>query len=308
MKKEINLGKDKNKKENAFSLYLYKLDLPIINKKCKNNNYPKLPETNPNIEKRVEEYKKVRDIFKLPKLDPNSIRYHQILTTDNVKELAKKYLQSNKNIFSYLKDKSENFQNKIREKMETKERNNTYNNKINNMVRLHSSRYHPENEIKKNKLDEFDIMLNKLKYGKYYIENDEDREIKYRQRLAFKYRFLKNRKNIFQINFNNMNTKMNKLLNISKSLSDYLINKREKEKIDLKETKNEENKKTDSVNNSINLSSINSKSSRRKNLYNFKNIKRKTKSDENLNINNRNNLISFDKNGKKFIHHLSLIL
>ena len=308
MKKEINLGKDKNKKENAFSLYLYKLDLPIINKKCKNNNYPKLPETNPNIEKRVEEYKKVRDIFKLPKLDPNSIRYHQILTTDNVKELAKKYLQSNKNIFSYLKDKSENFRNKIREKMETKERNNTYNNKINNMVRLHSSRYHPENEIKKNKLDEFDIMLNKLKYGKYYIENDEDREIKYRQRLAFKYRFLKNRKNIFQINFNNMNTKMNKLLNISKSLSDYLINKREKEKIDLKETKNEENKKTDSVNNSINLSSINSKSSRRKNLYNFKNIKRKTKSDENLNINNRNNLISFDKNGKKFIHHLSLIL
>ena len=192
--------------------------------------------------------------------------------------------------------------------METKERNNTYNNKINNMVRLHSSRYHPENEIKKNKLDEFDIMLNKLKYGKYYIENDEDREIKYRQRLAFKYRFLKNRKNIFQINFNNMNTKMNKLLNISKSLSDYLINKREKEKIDLKETKNEENKKTDSVNNSINLSSINSKRSRRKNLYNFKNIKRKTKSDENLNINNRNNLISFDKNGKKFIHHLSLIL
>ena len=53
-----------------------------------------------------------------------------------------------------------------------------------------------------------------------------------------------------------MNTKMNKLLNISKSLSDYLINKREKEKIDLKETKNEENKKTDSVNNSINCCGI----------------------------------------------------
>ena len=49
------------------------------------------------------------------------------------------------------------------------------------MIRLHSSKYHPEIEEDKSLKSEFDLMLNKLKY--HNNNYDDDREIKYRQRL-----------------------------------------------------------------------------------------------------------------------------
>jgi hypothetical protein len=255
----------------------------------------------------------------LPKIIPNTKRYYQILTTEDIKELARNFLKSNsnKNIFKYLKGKNEKFQKKLKEQLKTDEPHNLYGNKIKNIIRLHSSKYHPEDDIKNPPPDDFDKMLNKLKYGNYDLESD-DREIKYRQRLAFKYRFLKNNKNTSPINFSKMNSIMNKLLSISKSIPSYLLIQNNKESNIVK--KEETNKKTDSVNNSIiNLSSIYSKNDK-KNLLFENTIKRKRKSEEKIklnndskNINNCNtnrstNIISYDKNGKKYIHHLSLLL
>ena len=306
-------------KEKKYVLYLNNLDLPKIKNYNKNNNNSyRISKTNPNLKRRIEEYK-IKDNFKLPKIIPNTKRYYQILTTEDIKELARNFLKSNsnKNIFKYLKGKNEKFQKKLKEQLKTDEPHNLYGNKIKNIIRLHSSKYHPEDDIKNPPPDDFDKMLNKLKYGNYDLESD-DREIKYRQRLAFKYRFLKNNKNTSPINFSKMNSIMNKLLSISKSIPNYLLIQNNK---DTNIAKREEtNKKTDSVNNSIiNLSSIYSKNDK-KNLLFENTIKRKRKSEEKIklnndskNINNCNtnrstNIISYDKNGKKYIHHLSLLL
>ena len=56
------------------------------------------------------------------------------------------------------------FLKKIVEKLDVNEPNDKYGHSIKNLIRLYSSKYHPEKEIKKTSLDEFDIMLNKLKY------------------------------------------------------------------------------------------------------------------------------------------------
>lgn len=305
MLKEIYTRQSQSFHKKKITLNINNIDLPKIIKNNNKNISPKISKTNPNLKRRIEDYK-IKNNFKLPKLDSSSVRYYQILTTENVKGLAKKYLQSNKNIFSYLKDKGEMIQKKIEEKMEMKEPNNIYGNKIKKMIRLHSSTYHPEKEIQQTSLDEFDTMLNKLKYGKYYLE-DEDREIKYRQRLAFKYRFLQSKKNLMKINFDKMNSKMNQLLSISKSIPNYLLNQNKKNK--LKEEKKEEgNKQTDSINRSINFSSIHNKSNRKSKLDYFIKFKITNKNKEHLMHNNKNNIIAFDKNGKKYISHLSLLL
>ena len=299
-------------KEKKYALYLNNLDLPKIKQKNKirNNSY-RISKTNPNIKRKIEEYK-IKDNLKLPKIIPNSYGYFQLLTNENIKELARNYLKSNsnKNIFKYLKGKNEKYQKKIIEQIKINEPNNLYGNKIKNIIRLHSSKYHPDDELKNSSMDEFDKMLNKLKYGKYDLE-DEDREIKYRQRLAFKYRFLKSKKSITPVNIPKMNSIMNRLLSLSKSIPNFLLIQNKENKTIKKE---ETNKKNDSANNSINLSSIYSKNDKRNKLIE-NTIKRKRKSQDKIKLNNSNNnsnrstnIISYDKNGKKFISHLSLLL
>ena len=304
MKERLYFNANINFKRKKDSLYLNNLDLPKILSKRKNKNSYKISNTNPNLKRRIEEYK-IKDNFILPKLETNSVRYHQILKTENMKELAKNYIRSNKNIFNYLKVKNGIFANEIIKTVEKNEKNNIYGNKIKKMVRLHSYKYHKENIEKNISNDEFDIMLNKLKYSSYDL-NIDDREIKYRQRLAFKYRFLKMEKNVTPINIQKMNLKMNKLLNLSKSIPNYLL-----PNINFNKSKKEENKKTnesnESINNKINFSPINSK----KNIsYKIKEDanKVKSKSEENIKLNKKNNIITYDKNGKKFISHLSLLL
>jgi len=304
-------------KDKKYQLYLNNLSLPKIKKRTGNkNNFNtfKITNTNPNLKRRIEDYK-INFNFNLPKLETHSPRYHQILTSENVKELAKNYLQGNKDIFSYLKEKGEIYQEKLKEKLEKKEPKNSYSNKIKNIVRQHSSKYHPDNDIRKQPLNDFDVMLNKLKYGSYNFIDVEDREIKYRQRLAFKYRFLKNEKNnIARIDIDKMNLKMNRLLGISKSIPNYLLIKKNNNINDIynnnntkqKEEENE-NKKTISINNSLNFSSRNNIHKKSK-IFDFSS-KRKGKSEENIKSkNNNSDIISFDKNGKKYIRHLSLIL
>ena len=295
-------------KEKKYALYLNNLDLPKIKQKNKirNNSY-RISKTNSNIKRKIEEYK-IKDNLKLPKIIPNSYGYFQLLTNENIKELARNYLKSNsnKNIFKYLKGKNEKYQKKIIEQIKINEPNNLYGNKIKNIIRLHSSKYHPDDELKNSSMDEFDKMLNKLKYGKYDLE-DEDREIKYRQRLAFKYRFLKSKKSITPVNIPKMNSIMNRLLSLSKSIPNFLLIQNKENKTIKKE---ETNKKNDSANNSINLSSIYSKNDKRNKLIE-NTIKRKRKSQDKIKLNNSNrstNIISYDRNGKKFISHLSLLL
>ena len=314
MKNELYYKSNKNIRGIKDLLSLDSLDLPKIFPRTR--KITQIPKVDPELKKRYEKYN-FKNFFRLPKLENNSPRYHQILKTENLKELAKNNLKNNRNIFSYLDDKHGVLKKKIVEKLNVNEPNDKYGNSIKNLIRLHSSKYHPEKEIKKSSLDEFDVILNKLKYGNYDLESD-DREIKYRQRLAFKYRFLKNNKNTSPINFSKMNSIMNKLLSISKSIPNYLLIQNNK---DTNIAKREEtNKKTDSVNNSIiNLSSIYSKNDK-KNLLFENTIKRKRKSEEKIKLNNDSkiinncntnrstNIISYDKNGKKYIHHLSLLL
>ena len=306
-------------RDKMFQLYLNNLSLPKIKKRTGNkNNFNtfKITNTNPNLKRRIEDYK-INFNFKLPKLETHSPRYHQILTSENVKELAKNYLQGNKDIFSYLKEKGEVYQEKLKEKLEKKEPKNSYSNKIKIIVRQHSSKYHPDNDIRKQPLNDFDVMLNKLKYGSYNFIDVEDREIKYRQRLAFKYRFLKNEKNnLARIDIDKMNLKMNRLLGISKSIPNYLLIKKNNNNNNINDVYNDntkqkeeedENKKTISINNSLNFSSRNNIHKKCK-IFDFSS-KRKGKSEENIKSkNNNSDIISFDKNGKKYIRHLSLIL
>ena len=295
--------------DKKYQLYLNNLELPKIKQGTHNINTYKVSNTNPNLKRRIEDYK-INFNYKLPKLEVNSPRYHKILTSENVKELAKNYLQSNNDIFSYLKEKGEVYQEKLKEKLEKREPKNSYSNKIKNIIRQHSSKYHPVNDIKKYALNDFDIMLNKLKYGSSDFIDVDDREIKYRQRLAFKYRFLKNERNMARINLDKMNLKMNRLLGISKSIPNYLLIKKNinnNTNINNTELKAEENKKTSSINNSINFSSNNNINKKSK-IYDFS-YKRKGKSEENIKSKNNNSyIISLDKNGKKYIRHLSLIL
>ena len=298
-------------KENKPSLDLYHLDLPkiLFNKNKKDNSPYKISKTNPSIKRKIDQYNNIRSFLHLPKIEVKSPRYYQILKTENIKELARNNLQSNKNIFSYIKDKSKSTKNNIVEKLTKKDSDNIYTNKIKNIIRMHSSKYHPEKAIKNSLNNEFDMILKKLKYGQYDSNND-DREIKYRQRLAFKYRFLKNERNMARINLDKMNLKMNRLLGISKSIPNYLLIKKNinnNTNINNTELKAEENKKTTSINNSINFSSNNNIN--KKSKINDFSYKRKGKSEENIKSKNNNSyIISLDKNGKKYIRHLSLIL
>ena len=291
--------------DNKPSLDLYHLDLPkILFNKNKNNSPYKITKTNRNIKKKIEQYNHIRSFLHLPKIEVTSPRYYQILKTENMKELARNNLQGNKNIFNYIKDKSKSTKNNIIERLNKKESDNFYISKIKNMIRIHSSKYHPENSIKSSLNNEFDIILKKLKYGKYE-PNIDDREIKYRQRLAFKYRFLQNDKNITPLNFKKMNLKMNKLLNISKSIPNNLFqNIKSNEK-----NQDEDNKNFNSINTSINISCINSKNNRSNKFPYECSTKRTRNNDEKLKRNKKNDIIySCDKNGRKYLRTLSLLL
>ena len=301
MKNELYYKSNKNIRGIKDLLSLDSLDLPKILPRTR--KITQIPKVDPELKKRYEKYN-FKNFFRLPKLENNSPRYHQILKTEDLKELAKNNLKNNRNIFSYLDDKHGVLKKKIVEKLNVNEPNDKYGNSIKNLIRLHSSKYHPEKEIKKSSLDEFDIMLNKLKYGNYDLYSD-DREIKYRQRLAFKYRFLQKEKNIIPINIQKMNSKMNNILNISKSIPNYAL----KNTTELSKPKLDEanKKKEEPTNNSVNSGSLYGHSDRLKKIYKYSD-KRKMKSYDNIEITNRSNIISYDKNGKKFISHLSLLL
>ena len=293
-------------KKNKPSLDLYHLDLPkiLFNKNKKDNSPYKISKTNPSIKRKIDQYNNIRSFLHLPKIEVKSPRYYQILKTENIKELARNNLQSNKNIFSYIKDKSKSTKNNIVEKLTKKDSDNIYTNKIKNIIRMHSSKYHPEKAIKNSLNNEFDMILKKLKYGQYDSNND-DREIKYRQRLAFKYRFLQNDKNITPLNFKKMNMKMNKLLNISKSIPNYLLkNIKSNER-----NQDEDNKQFNSINTSINISYIYSKNNRSNKFLYESSTKRTMNNEEKLKRNKKNNIIySCNKNGRKYLRRLSLLL
>ena len=115
---------------------------------------------------------------------------------------------------------------------------------------------------------------------------------------------IQNDKNITPLNFKKMNMKMNKLLNISKSIPNYLlknINSNER-------NQDEDNKQFNSINTSINISCwwlefrrvlFRSESSTKRTMNNEEKSKR----------NKKNNIIySCDKNGRKYLRRLSLLL
>lgn len=155
-----------------------------------------------------------------------------------MKCLAKDYLRENNNIFSYIKKKNRRLLKKINKRLETVEPDNPYGNEIQEMVRHHSSKFHAQKEEKnKSLLEEFDEEMKMLKSPKkkmpWDINNNkkkneiinEDNILRYRKRMAFRFRFMsenkknkKSKKNIIAQN----NKKMNKLIKISKSIPNFL--------------------------------------------------------------------------------------
>lgn len=293
-------------KETKPFLYLYKynLNLPniLFNERKKEKSPSKISNTNPNINRKIKKYNSIRSILKFPKIESKSPRYYEILNTENIQGLAINSLRSNKNIFNYIKEKSTSKKDNIIDKL-NKNSDNTYRIKIKNMIRLHSSKYHPETTKINSLNDEFDKVLRKLKYGYYELNNDV-RVMKYRQRMAFKYRFLQNDKNITPLNFKQMNIKMNKLLSISKSIPNYLLQNTKS----AQKKKEENNKNYNSINTSINASDTYNKNNRINKLL-YKCSTKRTINEENLRKYKKNEIIySSDQNGRKYLRHLSLLL
>jgi hypothetical protein len=152
--------------------------------------------------------------------------------------LAKDYLRENNNIFSYIKKKNRRLLKKINKRLETVEPDNFYGNEIQEMVRLHSSKFHaPKEEKNKSLIEVFDEEMKMLKSPKkkmpWDINNNkkkneiinEDNIMRYRKRMAFRYRFMsekknnkKSKKNIIAQN----NKKLNRIIKISKSIPNFL--------------------------------------------------------------------------------------
>lgn len=155
--------------------------------------------------------------------------------------LAKDYLRENNNIFSYIKKKNRRLLKKINKRLETVEPDNFYGNEIQEMVKLHSCKFHaPKEDKNKSLIEEFDEEMKMLKSPKkkmpWDINNNkkkneiinEDNIMRYRKRMAFRYRFMsenrnlkknkKSKKNIIAQN----NKKTNRLLKISKSIPNFL--------------------------------------------------------------------------------------
>ena len=155
-----------------------------------------------------------------------------------MKDLAKDYLRENNNIFSYIKKKNKRLLKKINKRLETVEPDNFYGNEIQEMIRLHSSKFHaPKEEKNKSLIEVFDEEMKMLKSPKkkmpWDINNNkkkneiinEDNIMRYRKRMAFRYRFMsekknnkKSKKNIIAQN----NKKMNRIIKISKSIPNFL--------------------------------------------------------------------------------------
>ena len=155
-----------------------------------------------------------------------------------MKDLAKDYLRENNNIFSYIKKKNRRLLKKINKRLETVEPDNFYGNEIQEMIRLHSSKFHaPKEEKNKSLIEVFDEEMKMLKSPKkkmpWDINNNkkkneiinEDNIMRYRKRMAFRYRFMsekknnkKSKKNIIAQN----NKKMNRIIKISKSIPNFL--------------------------------------------------------------------------------------
>ena len=188
-----------------------------------------------------------KSVLKLPLL--KSPGYKTILKTENMKELAKDYLRKNNDIFRYIKmANNDTLLRNISKSLKilAPEPDNVYGNVIKSMIRLHSSNYHSkkkEEEKKKTLNDEFEEVMKQLKIRKpvkpWDINNEMDNKeendniLKYRKRLAFKYRYLSvnkpkkinNNKNKVLKNIKKNNKKMKKLFKISKSIPSYLLPK-----------------------------------------------------------------------------------
>lgn len=156
-------------------------------------------------------------------------------------DLAKGYLRKNNDMFRYIKmANNELLLRKVSKSLKEldPEPDNVYGNVIKSMIRLHSSKYHNDgkkDEKKKSLNDEFEEVMKELKKSqKLNNRNKEENDniLKYRKRMAFKYRYLsinkqKNNQNADEkiLNIKKKNKKMKKLFKISKSIPYILLPK-----------------------------------------------------------------------------------
>ena len=155
------------------------------------------------------------------------------LNNDNLYEEIEK--RSKKLLNLYQKNNSENINNEGKNSIEqiTKE----FNMKLVSLYGLHSSKFHSKNDEDSQNIN--DILNSEIKsmktkdksYNKFLncthlsSRNNLDNMNMIKKKLAFRYRFLNNSKNnrVLHKSFKSKNKKMNKILQISKSIPDILL-------------------------------------------------------------------------------------
>ena len=140
-------------------------------------------------------------------------------------------MEKKKNILDLYQNfyKNNNYSGVNKDEVILEQKNKDFNNKLIHLYRLHSSKFHPKkNEMSRNINDIYKQQINLLKKEKNNIWNKNQKNTKnmniFRKNIAFRYRFLNNstkNKNVSNI-FKSKNKKMNKILQISKSIPDIL--------------------------------------------------------------------------------------
>ena len=205
---------------------------------------------------------------------------------DNINNLVKDNinLKNNNDLFEQMKKKKnifdlyQNFhKNDFSEMTEDEaileQKSKNFNNKLIHLYRLHSSKFHPKkDDNSQNIKDVYDKQINLFKKERSNIWNNsrfnnKNQKImknmnKFRKNIAFRYRFMNNSTKNKKIknNFKSKNKKMNKILQISKSIPDILL-------YEIKSINN-----TNKNNNIIN-SYDNNKKLEEENLQNYKAVK-----------------------------------
>ena len=167
---------------------------------------------------------------------------------DNINNLVKDNinLKNNNDLFEQMKKKKnifdlyQNFhKNDFSEMTEDEaileQKSKNFNNKLIHLYRLHSSKFHPKkDDNSQNIKDVYDKQINLFKKERSNIWNNsrfnnKNQKImknmnKFRKNIAFRYRFMNNSTKNKKIknNFKSKNKKMNKILQISKSIPDLL--------------------------------------------------------------------------------------
>ena len=203
----------------------------------------------------IYDYKNIPKLIQRNKINNNNNNdkynlLHKLLREDNIHNLVMdninlknnndllEQMDKRKNRFNLFKNtyKNETYSQIDDAEIVLEQKNKDFNKKLISLYRMHSSKFHLKNDIYSDNINNIldkEIKLlkkeksNNINYNEFNKKNQNNIKNlnKIRKKMAFKYRFLNNstkNKNIKK-NFELRNIKMNKILQISKSIPDILL-------------------------------------------------------------------------------------